>query len=392
MATYLLNAGLDAERARGLEHRLRTAMPDLIKINNIERALHADNKPQDEPSFLLLIGPPSDTASLQKLADIATRHRDRIFFILIGDEISASEYKSLVRTGGADWISASADVREISDLVAGRQARHRAETTSGVRGGSDRIAVSFVPSAGGVGNSTLALEVGVALKTGKPTKARNICIVDLDFQSSHVCDYLDIEPRLKMQEISGNPDRLDAQLLEIFISRHASGLHVFAAPRSKADPCDLDVAALDRLLDMISVRYQLVLIDLPVIWFSWTSQILSVSDGIVVSGINTIPGLRQAAETLAAVREVSRASGQVAVAVNRCQRKLWGGIARRHHVDSVLGHENVFCVAEDPMAVESVNTGAPMALAKGGRSAGRDIAALAAFCANVKSLRAAPAG
>ena len=45
-------------------------------------------------------------------------------------------------------------------------------------------------SAGGVGNSTLAIETGIQLKAAKRTRGRRICLVDLDFQNSHVCDYL----------------------------------------------------------------------------------------------------------------------------------------------------------------------------------------------------------
>jgi pilus assembly protein CpaE len=391
MAIYILNADLTVPRSGALEQKLRNAIPGLITINNIGDALHG-LQTSEGPSYLLLIAPPSDTENLKKLADTAARYRDRIFFVLIGGEISASQYKLLVRTGGADWISAGADVREILDLISNRQARGRTEAISATPAGSKRVAVSFVPSAGGVGNTTLAVEVGVSLKTSKPTKDLNICIVDLDFQSSHVCDCLDVEPRLKMQEISSNPERLDAQLFDIFISRHSSGLHVFAAPRSKTDPCDFNVAALDKLLDMISARYHLILIDLPVTWFTWTPQIVSASDGIVVTGVNTIPGLRQTAETLAAVRERARASAQIAIAVNRCQRRFWGGVARRHHGERVLGRKNVFYIAEEPMALESINTGTPMALSKGTGSIGRDIAALAGFCANVKSLRAESAG
>jgi pilus assembly protein CpaE len=391
MAIYILNADLAVPRSGAIEQKLRNAIPDLIAINNIENALQG-LQPSDGPSYLLLIAPPSDAETIEKLAETAVRYRDRIFFVLIGGEISASQYKSLVRTGGADWISASADVQEILDLISSRRQRGRTEATSNSRGDSQHVAISFVPSAGGVGNTTLAIEIGVSLKTSKPTKDLNICIVDLDFQSSHVCDHLDIEPRLKMQEISSNPDRLDAQLFDIFISRHASGLHVFAAPRSKTDPCDFNVAALDKLLDMISARYHLILIDLPVTWFTWTPQIVSASDGVVVSGVNTIPGLRQTAETLAAVRATARASAHIAIAVNRCQRRFWGGVARRHHGERVLGRKNVFYIAEEPMALESINTGTPMALSKGAGSIGRDIAALANFCVNVKSLRVAPAG
>jgi pilus assembly protein CpaE len=388
MAIYILNASPGVSRAGAIEQRLLTTIPHLIKINDIEDALHS-LQPSDGPSYLLLIASPSDTEMLEKLADTAARCRDRIFFILIGGDISASQYKSLVRTGGADWISADAAVQEILDLISNHRTRGRSEAAAPT--GSQGVAVSFVPSAGGVGNTTLAVEVGVSLKTSNATKDLDICIIDLDFQSSHVCDCLDIEPRLKMQEISSNPGRLDAQLFDIFISRHSTGLHAFAAPRSKTDPCNFNVAALDKLLDMISARYHLILIDLPVTWFGWTPQIVSASDGVVVTGVNTIPGLRQTAETLAAVRETARASAQIAIAVNRCQRRFWGGVARRHHGERVLGRKNVFYIAEEPMAIESINTGTPMALSKGAGSMGRDIAALVKFCANVRSLRAAPA-
>jgi pilus assembly protein CpaE len=391
MAIYLMNADPAVPRSGALEQKLRTAIPDLIAINNIADALHGP-QPSEGPSTLLLTAQPSDAESIEKLADVAARHGSRIFLVLIGGEISVGQYKSLVRTGGADWISADADVREILDLISSRQTRGRTEAASALPASSTRVAISFVPGAGGVGNTTLAVEVGVSLKTSKPTKDRNICIVDLDFQSSHVCDCLDIEPRLNMQEIASNPERLDAQLFDIFISRHSSGLHVFAAPRSRTDPCDFTVAALDKLLDMISARYHLILIDLPVTWFGWTPAIVSASDGVVVTGVNTIPGLRQTAEMLAAVRATARASAQIAVAVNRCQRRFWGGVARRHHGERVLGRKNVFYIAEDPMALESINTGTPMTLAKGTGSIRRDIAALVNFCANVKSLRAAPAG
>ena len=387
MTVYLLNTDRDGQRATMLEQALRAAIPDLVQVGIIEDAL-SDSRPPDSQSYLLLIAPPRDSTYLEKITNLAPRYRNRVFFVLIGDEISASEYKSLARSGGADWISASAGVEEILDLIADRQA-HARGAASGNRDGSKCAAICLVPSAGGVGNTTLAVEIGVALKTGKPTQPMSICIIDLDFQSSHVCDYLDMEPRLKMQEISSNPERLDAQLLDIFISRHSSGLHVLAAPRSKVDLCTLNVAALDRLLEMISTRYQLILIDLPATWFDWTSQIVSASDGVIVTGVNTIPGLRQTAETLAVVRETVRAPGQVAIAVNRCQRGFWRRVARRHHVERVLGRENLFYVTEEPTALESINLGTPMGLSRRAGAIRRDIAALASFCANVKSRGAA---
>jgi pilus assembly protein CpaE len=389
MAIYLLSADADDQGKSQFEQRLEAAIPNLIRIRHIEDVLGGP-KPSDTPNYLLLLAPSREAANPERLASIAARYRDRIFFVLIADEISASEYKALIRTGGAEWISAKADVQEIVDLISRRPARERTEKAPVARADAKRIAISFVPSAGGVGNTTLAVEIGVALKTGKRTRDADICIVDLDFQSSHVCDYLDLEPRLKMQEIASDPERLDAQLFEIFISRHLSGLHVFAARRSKADPSHFNVLALDKLFDMISARYQLILIDLPLTWFSWTPQVVAASDGVIITGVNSIPGLRQIAETLTAVRESAGAGGQIAIAVNRCQRRLWGGIARRHHVARVLGGENVFYVTEESAAVESINAGTPMMLAKGTGPIAGQISALAAFCASLKSRRSVP--
>lgn len=388
MAVYLLNADAETQGSGAIAQKLRSAIPGVREIRHIEEAVRAEPAP-DGPNYLLLVASPRDAEGVSKLADMASRYRDRLFFVLIGDELSASDYKSLVRTGGADWISAKADVQEILELVSAKQAAIRAVAGGGGRRSAGRTVVSFVSSVGGAGNATLAVETGVSLKTAKAGRDANICIVDVDFQAGHVCDHLDIEPRLKIQEISSNPERLDAQLFDIFVSRHASGLHVFAAPRSKLDPCDLNVAALDRLFDMISARYELILIDLPVTWLAWTPQIISASDGIVVTGLNSIPGLRQLAETLTAVREAARPSAPIAAAVNRCRRRLFGGVARRHHVESVLAGEQVFYVAEEPMALESANTGTPLALAKGGRAFARDIAALAGFCTQVQAKRAA---
>ena len=327
-----------------------------------------------------------DPQRFAEVLKMAESRRDSLYFILLSDELSASDYKALTRTGSADWVSLAADPQEILDIIA----RHRRTRVAGEGDGRKAAAVALVPSAGGVGNSTLAVETAVFLKTQKATRDRNICIIDLDFQSSHVCDFLDIEPRLKIQEISSNPERLDEHLFEIFISRHASGLHVFAAPRSRFDTCELDVAALDAFISMAALRYDLMLIDLPLTKYDWTAQLIAASNRVIVTGLNTVPGLRQIAECVADIRAAGqRSSEQVAIAINRCERRLMGGIARRRHVENLLADEKVFYVGYEPTALQSVNTGVPMIQSKASGAWHKEIAAIAAFCGEFKPAVAA---
>jgi pilus assembly protein CpaE len=379
MAVYLMNAGLpDAAAA---EKRLRAAVPDLASVATIADLAARLAQPNDGPAFVLLLASLRDRASVDTIIDFVALHGGRAFFIVIGEEMSASDYKALVRTGRADWVSADADPREVLDIMARTRRASEAPATGGT--GARAAAVAFAASAGGVGNATLAVETAVRLKTDKATRQRNVCIVDLDFQGSHVCDHLDIEPRLQIAEISANPERLDAQLFEIFASRHASGVHVFAAPRSRFDACTLNIAALDRLLDMMAARYELILVDLPPAWLAWTPQIIAACNGVIVTGLNTIPGLRRAAETLVAVRQGASPSARIAVAINRCQRALIGGIARRQHVDSVLAGETVLYVGEEPALIDSVNAGTPAIAANPSRHWAKEIGLIARFCADV---------
>jgi pilus assembly protein CpaE len=381
MSTYLINAHADAEKAVPLEQKICRLLPDVIKTKNLETITREISNRDGELMHVIFLAPSNDATYVDLLVRAAEKYRQRIFFVLVSDEISGSDYKRLLRSGGGDWVSANAPAQEILDIIVRRPAASEAAVT----GNAPPILVSFVPSAGGVGNSTLAIEVAIQLRQGKATADRRICLVDLDFQTSHICDYLDIEPRLHIEEISANPKRLDSQLFEVFVTHHSSGVDVFASPRSKFDTCALDFAALDELFGLISTRYDLILIDFPVNWYSWTPKIIAASSGIIVSGVNSIPGLRQIAEALTTLRATTDLFGEIRVAINNCERGVFGKVARRQHVESVLPGEQIVYVRNDPAALESINTGMPMALSNSRRSISKDIGKIAAFCAGLTS-------
>jgi pilus assembly protein CpaE len=387
MAVFLLNPGAVPRRQTALVAGLKVAMPDLIEATSLREILTSKAKSsRAEPLIAVVILPPGDRQEFEQLVTFAARHAHEIFLILIGDEISANDYKQVIRSGGADWVSANADPAEVLEIIARRRHSEAGPGSAEPLPPSARpVTISFVPSAGGVGNATLVLEIAAQLKTDKASQQRKICIVDLDFQTSHVCDYLDSEARLQVADLSSAPERLDEHLFESFRTHHSSGIDIFAAPRSKFPWETLNVNALDALFTMIARRYNLVLIDYPVPWFSWTTQIIAASDAAIITGINTIPCLRQVGETLELVRSSGSSSLQIAIAINRCDYTMLGTIARRKHVEMVLRKEQLFFIANRPEAIESVNMGQPMMLGASARKLRRDFLPLANFCAGLKS-------
>jgi Flp pilus assembly CpaE family ATPase len=162
-------------------------------------------------------------------------------------------------------------------------------------------------------------------------------------------------------------------------------LDVLAAGRSRFHARDLSVEALSALFDRMAQRYSTIIIDLPLSVHSWTLPLLAASRGILVTGLNTIPGLRQIEETLRALREEATITADVRALVNRCDVGFLGKVARADHVSRILGDEKRFCVRNAAVAVECVNVGTPIALAYPSDKSVKDIAAIAAFCVGLNS-------
>jgi len=380
MSAYLLQAGVDHERLDAVEKKLRSSIPDLVRVASVEEAQRRSAGAGDARAYILLVAPSTETEYFNKLISTIHRYRGNVFFILISGEISASHYKQLIQGGNADWASENGLPTEVLDIIA----RADATLAPGLVAAKRPVVTSFVPSAGGVGNSTLAIETAVQLAGSKTTKGGKVCLIDLDFQGSHVCDYLDIEPRLRIDEIINAPQRLDDQLFNGFVSRHSDSLDVLAAPRNKLRDRSPSVEVVSALFDLIARRYVQVLVDLPLEREPWTGPVLAASQGILVVGGNTIPGLRQIAETLVAIHSEAVTAASIRVVINDCEFNMFGRAKRHDHVKRVLPNETPFFVRHSPAAIECVNTGKPMSLARPSDKAVKDVGAIVRFCAGLK--------
>jgi pilus assembly protein CpaE len=379
MSIYLMQGGADRTRADEIERKLRSTIPDLKRVPSLE---DIDETSIDtvERFIVVLVAAAPENGNVQDLIDVVSRRPRNIFFIVIGGDISARDYKRLIQSGNADWVAEAGLPQEILEIVGRVSAPART-----ARAVESPVVISFVPSAGGVGNSTLAIETAIHLLRHKSAKDAKVALVDLDFQSSHVCDYLDIAPKFQFDEIVATPGRLDDQLLSAFISRHPSGLDVFAASRSRFNARDLDVEALSALFDRMTHRYAYIVIDLPLSVHAWTIPLLAASKGILVTGLNTIPGLRQIEETLRALRAEALVAADVRAVINRCDFGLLGKVVRGEHVARILGDEKRSFVRNARVALECVNLGSPMTLAYPSDKAVKDIAAIADYCVALKS-------
>ena len=182
MAIYLTQEGGDETQADEIEGKLKSAIPELKRVPSVE-GIDPKSVNGAERSIVVLAAPASQGANVDDLIDVVRRHPRNLFFIVVGGDISARDYKRLIQSGNADWVAEAGLPHEVLDIVGRVSAPARDDVAV-----HSPIVVSFTPSAGGVGNSTLAIETAVQLVRAKSSKGAKVALVDLDFQSSHVCD------------------------------------------------------------------------------------------------------------------------------------------------------------------------------------------------------------
>jgi pilus assembly protein CpaE len=268
--------------------------------------------------------------SLIALQGIAMRTFGRAPVIVVADALDDALVRWLLQIRVSDFLRKPVEPKEVL-----KACLRALKATSSLPDDGSQI-LSFMSPAGGVGTTTLAIEAAMLLRKGGPKDADSTCLVDLDFQNGTCADYLDLEPRLDLDEIGPHPERLDLQLLEVMFSRHGSGLCVLAAKGRPATPPALDAAVVTRLLDLVSSRFENVVIDLPRSWEPWTDQILLGSNRVYVVTDMTVPGLRLGRRMAVALHQ-RLPDVRPRVIVNRFEQQLLFGTGlRRADVERAL--------------------------------------------------------
>jgi pilus assembly protein CpaE len=238
-------------------------------------------------------------------------------------------------------------------------ARVAQESTGGVT--KEAQIYTFLPAAGGVGVTTLAVQTAILLLRSGQRSGASTCLVDLDFQHGACADYLDLEPRLDLDEIEPQPERLDRQLLEVMLTHHASGLAVVAAPHRPAEMRSFDPDVVTRLLDLVSTRFDYVVIDMPRTWFSWTDNVLIGSNRLFIVTESTVPGLRHAKHLVTAINERLGEAVQPEVIVNRFEQRMFGPGLRRADLKQALGDALAGTIPNNYGLVrEAIDRGVPL--------------------------------
>ena len=202
------------------------------------------------PDVVLANLDPDPDSVLPVFARVAGRNGGVAFFAISAKNDAVL---SAMRSGFREFVRLPEESSRLVDAVSSMRRR------SGADGAIGQV-VSVVGSAGGVGCTTLAVNLATELadKCG-----REVALVDLDFQFGHVAMMLDLDIQYSLADLCGESITLDERLLQKAVMKHKSGVHVVSRPKEFEDTADLSAEARVPVLRTLRKMYPYVVLDGP---------------------------------------------------------------------------------------------------------------------------------
>lgn len=213
---------------------------------------------------------------------------------------------------------------------------------------------------GGAGATTLAIETACALAERLPGP-RRVCLIDLNIADGAAAAYLAAPANMLLSRASQAPERIDAALLDAFVSQAPGGIDLLASARDCHAFDTTSGEAVLRILDVACQVYDAVVVDAPRHRRAWTLDVLSGSDELLVVSELTVPALL-AARSLAAEIEAELPDGPPPrIVLNRLAKRVFGPAPSMVEAEKALQRRAIGGITSDwEAAAASANLGGPI--------------------------------
>ena len=218
-----------------------------------------------------------------------------------------------------------------------------------------RLIAVFSPK-GGVGTTTIAVNLAVALALRAPDR---VAIIDLDLQFGQVSTHLNMPPRLSIADMARDDVSLrDPGVFQTYLDRHSSGLAVLSAPPTPDGVSAVTESTVQRCLETAGRAYQTVVVDAGSIVDSRSEAVLAKATDIVIVVTPEFPALK----AVHAMHELLDAGSDQLAETSFILNQIFAReILRLRDIEEALGTKIAMTIPYDAFVfLKGVNEGVPV--------------------------------
>lgn len=261
-----------------------------------------------------------------------------------------------MRVGCAEYLLKPLQNDRVLDALARVDAKQKDRTRSKMHG----KVITLIGAKGGTGVTALALHLALGLSGNNQRKC---LLVDQHSALGDTSLYLGVgRHQYSFYELANNTDRLDQELLQGFLLRHSSGLHLLDSPETVDVIRQASPSAVEHTLSFLSEIYQFVVVDCPPGLTDVTLACIAQSDLIMIVLTAELPSVRNAVRYVEHLEKLGYSSSKIQIVLNRHSKK---GPLDDDRIEKALGRKISLRV---PNAyndvIRAINAGAPIVSGK----------------------------
>ncbi len=217
-----------------------------------------------------------------------SRSPSSVTLVTSSADLSLKEIRQLLRLGIDDFIPQPLSSQEVTGSIVDAINKIQKQSRSGDVEGHT---ITFLRSCGGVGATTLAVQMAAELqsKLSNGPEHKSIGLLDFDLQSGNLALSLDLAPTATLADVVEAGDRLDPSYLESTMATHKSGLKVLSNPEALVPLDALTPNSAANIVETTKSTFDYTLVDMPHAWTNWTQSVLEHTDLLVlVTEVNVV--------------------------------------------------------------------------------------------------------
>ncbi len=216
---------------------------------------------QNTPDLVVVTLDAEQTKALQLIQQLSVEFPNMPILAVSARGDGQSILQAL-RSGAKEFLTAPVVLEELM-LALTRLGQHRVSSdgspvTSG-GGKTESLVVAIVGSRGGVGCTSIAVNLGCNLAQDPNN---NVALVDLDLALGDADVALDIIPEYTLADVAMHIDRLDMTFLRRSLCKHESGLSLLPHPVQMEDISLIHEDHLTRVISLLKASYSHLIFDL----------------------------------------------------------------------------------------------------------------------------------
>ena len=199
-----------------------------------------------------------------------------------------------------------------------------------------RVVTVFSPK-GGTGKTVVATSLAALL--AKKEEKRTL-LLDLDLQFGDAAIMLGLEPAKTVYDLVVAPGELDPEKLAGYVTRHACGLDVLAAPLRPEDAELVVESKVTALIDVARASYDAIVVDTSPFFHGAVLATLDRTDQLLVLCGLDVPTLKNVRLALQTLEQLSFPSNRITYVMNRASANV--GLKTREVEDGLhvkVAHE-----------------------------------------------------